>query len=75
MTAYKCDRCGRYFTILGDGEIYSVVSQHSDETWTRHDLCPKCAEAFTKWVTRKQKKLAPELDPKINGGFVFEEVG
>lgn len=77
MQAYKCDRCGKYFDVLGDGEIYYVVEQKADDTWERHDLCPRCAEDFRKWIKKhpRKKKIAPEYNPSLNGGFVFEEVG
>lgn len=77
MQTYKCDRCGKYFDVLGDGEIYYVVEQKADASWERHDLCPRCAEDFRRWIKKqpRKKKVAPEYNPSLNGGFVFEEVG
>lgn len=78
MKAYKCDRCGKYYE-LEEGKLYyylgvDINSEHiaKDEKVTFMDLCPKCAESFLKWRDRSRKKLPQELDPAINGGFVFE---
>lgn len=84
MKAYKCDRCGRFFEVPTEDGLYYIVGMTKNgtlvkesETVTIYDICPKCAEDFRRWIKKqpRKKKVAPEYNPSLNGGFVFEEVG
>ena len=67
--ARKCDRCGKLYepksvTIKGiSGKVNSIGLTDKDFNeayWTRDclDLCPKCLEELSKWLTMKQDKEA-----------------
>lgn len=72
MQVYKCDRCGKYYE-LGYSKVYCHLGVEIVGEPMKMDLCPKCAESFRKWRDRSRKKLPQELDPAINGGFVFNK--
>ena len=67
MTAYRCDRCGRYFGEMPEGCLTVWAEEE------KLDLCPTCYRQLSKWVSgSKNKKPAPEYEtPELNGGFIF----
>lgn len=77
MQAYRCDRCKRFYD--GPPERVNVVIRGEDGTSTVLDLCPRCNEELTNWVLMQPLRgrakpttvKKPELDPSLNGGFVF----
>ena len=67
--ARKCDRCGQLYepksvlikNIKGKVNAIKLIDKDFDEAyWTRGclDLCPKCLEELSKWLTMKQDKEA-----------------
>ena len=54
--AFKCDRCGKYFStedfnyIVNDLGI--ILKNNSD----RLDICIKCADSFVDWLKDEDKK-------------------
>ncbi len=53
--AFKCDRCGKFYTECGDDAVYKVAQVIEDSIgagWPRYktlDLCPYCRESLAKW--------------------------
>ena len=78
MQAYRCDRCKRFYD--APPERVRVVMWDDVGNQTTLDLCPRCNEELTNWVMMqplrgraKPTTVKPELDPSLNGGFVFGE--
>lgn len=54
MTAYKCDRCGKYFDNkerfknfkVGGWSIISLAFKTTNDGRFDFEFCPKCAESF-----------------------------
>lgn len=68
MTAYKCDRCGRYFGAMPEGCLTVWAEEE------KLDLCPTCYRQLYAWVNKKkQNAKAIEYEtPEMNGGFIFK---
>jgi hypothetical protein len=72
--AYRCDRCGSYFTrddrtdrderpIIGRLNrlpLYGVSLNHDDEN--RYDLCLNCAKELYSWITEVNHERNEEHD-------------
>lgn len=54
MTAYRCDRCGQYFTQKEPSKIKALLSLYSTEKHQFYcaDLCSTCSDSLFEW-TRK----------------------
>ena len=62
MKAYKCDRCGEYFTKKPMEKFYITDSPNSiNHMFPILDLCPDCNDALVKFMgVKKQEKSEVE---------------
>ena len=86
MQAYKCDRCGRYYSDKAERTVVLCSTlQLNDMTMTgtgeilyknSKDLCPVCQDQLERWLNRESKKMQQKIrmieTPELNGGFVFK---
>ena len=54
MNAKKCDRCHCYFDV--DLPTKFVIHQHIGLLWETADLCKKCNDELTKFMTAYEDK-------------------
>lgn len=51
--AFKCDRCGKFYTECGDDVSYKIAkiveSSIVRTNYKTLDLCPYCRESLAKW--------------------------
>ena len=61
MTAWKCDRCGKYFETKSEDsdnferyqDVMQIVRNVLEHNLTEKvDLCPSCLTSFVKWFRR-----------------------
>ena len=76
MTAYKCDRCGKFYTDekrARSTELVLAEPNGHNELW---QICPACTESYRRWLEprrkKTQQKARPFETPELNGGFIFK---
>lgn len=51
--AFKCDRCGKFYTKYGDNVSYKVAKIVENcvvkDTYKELDLCPDCSASLAEW--------------------------
>lgn len=54
MTAYRCDRCGQYFTQKDIAGVKALLSLYSKEKHQFYcaDLCSTCSSSLFEWVRK-----------------------
>ena len=82
MTAYKCDRCGKYYSKRVDRTVVlcttSIIGADDEILSYKNsiDLCPVCQDQLERWLNRESKKMQQKIrrieTPELNGGFVFK---
>lgn len=65
ITEWKCDKCGRVFTYIGEQEQDAISTlkmqiDNSEDMSVNIDLCPECMNEFTKmynkWIDGEVKE-------------------
>ena len=54
--AFKCDRCGRFYSKEHEDHIYEDLGISLVVHDTHIDICLKCADSFQNWLEREDKK-------------------
>lgn len=55
MKAYKCDRCGAYFTkwVAPEKIIVKMISSPMTKSEDYVDICPDCQKTLDNWWSNK----------------------
>lgn len=54
-TAYKCDRCGKYYDV--DGLVRTGISVvYGPLVSSEYDLCKECMAELVKWLNERKEQ-------------------
>ena len=54
--AYKCDRCGNFYSRMSNPAIWITIDRHPYPDETIVDLCDNCQQALKGWLESYMKE-------------------